>query len=112
MGLEALVLRRVAIAGPVLLCLVLSGCQGPESDRRMSQFMGVGGKETAAAKAVSLPVAPSTASTSSTPPASVATQPQSDVAEVASLRGPEIYRATGTPVASTQSNPITIADSG
>src|SRR5262245_14609940 len=112
MGLEALMPCRVAIASLAVLCLALSACQGPESDRRMSQFMGVGGKETTAAKPVSPPVAPSTVSTAGTVPASLTTQPQSDVAEVSTLRGPEIYRATGTPVASTQRNPITIAETG
>jgi general secretion pathway protein D len=105
-------LRRMAIAGLALLGLALSGCQGPESDRRLSQFMGVGGKETTGAAQVSPPAAPATASTSGSTPASLVTQPQSDVAEVPTLRGPEIYRATGTPVASTQRNPVTIAETG
>jgi general secretion pathway protein D len=112
MVLDALMLRRMAITGLALLGLALSGCQGPESDRRLSQFMGVGGKETTGAAQVSPPAAPATASTSGSTPASLVTQPQSDVAEVPTLRGPEIYRATGTPVASTQRNPVTIAETG
>jgi hypothetical protein len=74
----------MAIAGLALLGLALSGCQGTESDRRLSQFTGVSGKETTQAAQVPPPVAPATASTSEATPASLVTQLRESPAAVCS----------------------------
>jgi hypothetical protein len=95
MALYALMLRRMAIAG-VALCLALSGCQGAESDRHLSQFMGVGGKETTEAAQVTPPVAPTAAGASGSTLASLVTQPQSDVAEVPSASSSASSTRTAT----------------
>lgn len=103
-----------AMLGVALLATALAACGGPNSERRMAQFLG-GGKETdPRSVAVSGEPDGRTGLALSQPPVSgeIGT-PQSDQAEGPSLGGPELYPGAGFAIQpAQQTNPITLSDGG